>query len=369
MIGLPHTDRQMDLTTHQHTPHQYIASGSHIAPWNVAGYVFVAAGAGLLVYVGCAHLAGRYRTWRENIPDRVLTSAEFAAALADPDGARLLRVAAPLEPYVVELGAENVVVRLAGIDAPTAAAPWTADEDNDRVRTAVRTRLADADEAGDHPFIAVGTAGSALVFIDPAQCPGSISIDGDQDAATALAELLERQSAAAGHDVRFVFGPAEGAQWRWTLAGNGELDTDVLGVKVQTLHLASALAAVDAMNAAAAEAAAAAAKAEATAKANAANAVNAANTANAANAANTPDAPTPTSGALLDRIGTQSRRGTAAEQTSSAQTSSAQTSSAPTNSAHTTSAKALLVARAAAHDDLDAVSAPNPVRAPSADPE
>ena len=332
MIASP-TDRQMDQYTHQ-----YIAAASHTAPWNIAGYVLVAAGAALLVSVGCSHLASRYRTWRENVPDRVLTSAEFAAALADPDGARLLRVAGPLEPYVVELGAENVVVRLAGIDAPTATAPWMADEENDRVRTAVRTRLADADEAGDHPFIAVGTAGSTLVFIDPAQCPGSISIDGNQDTATALAELLQRQSDAAGHEVRFVFGPAEGAQWRWSLAADGELDTGVLGVKVQTVHLAAALGAVDAMNAAAAQEAAAAVNTD---------------------AADAADAPPRTPAALLDRLGTQPRRGPAADQTNSAQT----------NSAQTTSAKALLVARAEAHDDVDAVSAADPVRAHSADLE
>ncbi|NUR58523.1 MAG: hypothetical protein HOV87_07495 [Catenulispora sp.] len=342
-----------------HYTHQYVAAGAHTEPWNIAGYVFVAAGALLLVYVGCSHLASRYRIWRENKPARVLTSAEFAAALADPDGARLLRVAAPLEPYAVELGADDVVIRLAGIDAPTTTAPWTAEEGDDRVRTAVRTRLAEADEAADHPFIAVGTAGSVVVFIDPAQSPGAISIDGDQDTAKALAELLERRSAAAGHDVRFVFGPAEGAQWRWTLDADGELDTGVLGVKAQTIHLATALEAVDARNATAAAAAA-----QQVAAAAEADAAKAATTAKAAITADEPGAPTTTPAALLDRLGTQPHVGTAADPTSSAPTNSAQTSSA-----QTTSAKALLVARAEAHDDLDAVSAVDPVRAHSAELE
>jgi hypothetical protein len=338
MIGFPQTDRQMD-----HYTYQYIAAASHTEPWNIAGYVFVAAGAGLLVYVGSSHVARRYRTWRENVPDKGLTPAEFAAALADPDGARLLRVAAPLAPYAVELGADTVVVRLAGIDAPAPAAPWTA-EDDDRVRSAVRRRLDEADQAGGHPFIAVGTLGSALVFIDPAQCPGSISIDGDQNAATALAELLERQSDEAGHDVRFVFGPADGAQWRWTLAADGELDTGVLGVRVQTAQLATALKTLDAMNTAAAAAAT-----------NAADAIDAANVANepdnAAGTDKTPATPKP-SADLLDRLGTLGkppRRTTAPEQT--------------------TTAKALLVARAEPHADLDAVSAAESVRAHSADLE
>ncbi|MEZ0110307.1 hypothetical protein ABH920_004322 [Catenulispora sp. EB89] len=358
MIGIPQTDRQMDLYTHQ-----YIATGSHTEPWNIAGYVLVAAGAGLLVYVGCSHVARRYRTWRENLPEKGLTPAEFAAALADPDGARLLRVAAPLEPYVVELGAENVVVRLAGIDAPAPVAPWTA-EDDDRVRSAVRSRLRDAVQAEGHPFIAVGTLGTALVFIDPAQCPGAISIHGDQNAATALVELLQRQSDQAGHDIRFVFGPADGAQWRWTLAADGELDTDVLGVRVQTAHLATALKALDTMNTAPETDAADGAE-----NANQANVDKAAKphkpnkaaTSTSTNPAEpvetepeqTEQTPAPKSPAdLLDRLGTLGtppRRGAAPEQT--------------------TSAKALLVARADPHADLDAVSAADSVRAQSADLE
>lgn len=348
MIGFPQTDRQMDLYTHQ-----YIATGSHTEPWNIAGYVFVAAGAGLLVYVGCSHVARRYRTWRENVPEKGLTPAEFAAALADPDGARLLRVAAPLEPYAVELGAENVVVRLAGIDAQAPVAPWTA-EDDDRVRSAVRSRLRDADQADGHPFIAVGTLGSALVFIDPAQCPGSISIDGDQNAATALAELLERQSDEAGHDVRFVVGPADGAQWRWTLAADGELDTGVLGVRVQTAHLATALKALDVMNTAAAtDAADEADKADEADNANeATNSTSDKPDAPAKTEADKPPAAPKSPADLLDRLGTlgtPARRGAAPEQT--------------------TSAKALLVARADPHADLDAVSAADSVRAHSADLE
>ncbi|WP_194911210.1 hypothetical protein [Catenulispora rubra] len=334
----------MDLYTHQ-----YIATGSHTEPWNIAGYVFVAAGAGLLVYVGGSHVARRYRTWRENVPEKGLTPAEFAAALADPDGARLLRVAAPLEPYVVELGAENVVARLAGIDAPAPVAPWTVEDDN-RVRSAVRSRLRDAEQADGHPFIAVGTLGSALVFVDPAQSPGSISIDGDQNAATALAELLQRQSDEAGHDVRFVFGPAEGAQWRWTLASDGELDTDVLGVRVQTAHLATALkTSTDTSNDTST-------KPDEPAKAALANTAPAKAEPSKAEPIKTePEEPpaAPKSPAdLLDRLGTLGtppRRGAAPEQT--------------------TSAKALLVARADPHADLDAVSAADSVRAQSADLE
>ena len=312
---------------------RHLADGSHIAPWNIAGYIFVVAGVVLLVYVGATRALSRYRTWHESKPVQGLTSAQFAAVLADPENARLLRVATPLDPYAVEIDAEKVVVRLAGIDAPAPSGPWTAEADDDRVRSATRERLADAAEAAEHRFIAVGTQGTAVVFIDPAHCPGSISIGGDQEAAIRLADLLTRQSDAAGHGVDFVFGPAEGAQWRWTLAADGELDTDVLGVQVQTVHLAKAL---EARNAIAAR--------------NARNAIGAVNT-NAAKdtaeavkhaeqaeqtAAETTESSKPSPG-LLDRLDVPVR-GSTAESTP-------------------TSARTLLLAGTAPHHDPDAVSA------------
>ncbi|MBS2539006.1 hypothetical protein KGQ20_40290 [Catenulispora sp. NF23] len=353
--------------------HPFLAAGSHTEPWNIAGYVFVAAGVGLLAYVGVTKAAGRYRDWRDKEPDDQLLAREFGAALADPENTRLLRIAATLDPYVVEIETDTVLIRLAGIDAPAPAGPWTADEADDRVRSAARERLADADAASRHPFIAIGTRGQTLVFIDPTQSPGAISVEGDQDAVTRLVEVLQRQSDALGHAVRFAAGSAQGAQWRWTLSADGELDTGVLGVLVQTAQLPMALASRDAPAAPPAAArpdsSDAAQRPDAT-KAKAGTAARpgsptAASPAAASSTAAASTAAAPTDGSQLPA----SQRPTVnlLDRLETARPNQPRPDATPAAAQPSPSSKALLVAQAEPQHDRDAVSAADPAAGTNTD--
>ena len=61
--------------------HQYLAAGSHTEPWNIAGYVFIAAGVGLLAYVGITKTVNWYRVWLGREPeDETFVPREFASA-------------------------------------------------------------------------------------------------------------------------------------------------------------------------------------------------------------------------------------------------------------------------------------------------
>lgn len=349
--------------------HPFLAAGSHTEPWNIAGYVFVAAGVGLLAYVGVTKVAGRYRDWRDKEPDDQLLAREFGAALADPENTRLLRIAATLDPYVVEIETDMVLIRLAGIDAPAPAGPWTADEADDRVRSAARERLADADAASRHPFIAVGTRGQTLVFIDPTQSPGAISVEGDQSAVTRLVEVLQRQSDALGHAVRFAAGSAEGAQWRWTLSADGELDTGVLGVRVQTAQLPMALASRDAP--AAPPAAARPDSSDATETPDAAEAT-AGTAAHPGSATTASSATAPSTGATAPTAGSQvpaSQRPTVnlLDRLETARPNQRRAEATRADAQPSPSSKALLLAQAEPQHDRDAVSAADPAAGPNTD--
>jgi len=101
-------------------------------------------------------------------------------------------------PFVASVGAETVALRWAGgTSIPLPLAPWRAGYDA-RVWVADRSDLAESD-AVDHSgrdgtAVLVGWFEETLVCVNASRAPGPIAVDGDDEAAELLRELIARQT-------------------------------------------------------------------------------------------------------------------------------------------------------------------------------
>lgn len=131
-------------------------------------------------------------------------------ALAEPETWELVDAAVqwtgdgPAWPYAVILGPETVTVRLAGHAATRQSPPepwhavdggWQAARD-ELAQAELPERRARAYTSGG--YVALGSRGTEIVFVDLALAPGVLTVDGDQRAATELVSSLMAQIGAAG---------------------------------------------------------------------------------------------------------------------------------------------------------------------------
>jgi hypothetical protein len=101
-------------------------------------------------------------------------------------------------PFVASVGAETVALRWAGgTSIPEPAAPWRAGGDA-RVWVAERSDLAESDAVAKSgnggTAVLVGWFDETLVCVNASRAPGPIAVDGDDEAAELLRELIARQT-------------------------------------------------------------------------------------------------------------------------------------------------------------------------------
>jgi hypothetical protein len=142
-----------------------------------------------------------------------IRAANAAFALADrPDSAAW--------PFVVSVGLETVALRWAGgTSLPEPSAPWRPGHDP-RVWVADRPELALSDavavSGSTGTAVLVGWFEETVVCVNTSRAPGPIAVDGGDDAAGLLRELIARQTgdqARTPHD-----GP--GAWWPMDIGGD-----------------------------------------------------------------------------------------------------------------------------------------------------
>jgi hypothetical protein len=154
-------------------------------------------------------------------------------ALADPATWELVDAAVqwtgdgPAWPYAVILGPETVTVRLAGHAATQQLPPepwhavdggWQASRD-ELAQAGVPEHRARAYTSGG--YVALGSRGAEIVFVDLALAPGVLTVDGHRRAATELVSSLMAQIDAAGvHGV--------GSDLAEAIDGEVARDTDTL---------------------------------------------------------------------------------------------------------------------------------------------
>ena len=101
-------------------------------------------------------------------------------------------------PFVASVGAETVALRWAGgTSIPEPTAPWRAGYDA-RVWVADRSDLAESDAVANSArggtAVLVGWFEETLVCVNASRAPGPIAVDGDDEAAELLRELIARQT-------------------------------------------------------------------------------------------------------------------------------------------------------------------------------
>ena len=119
-----------------------------------------------------------------------IRAANDAFALAErPDSAAW--------PFVASVGLETVALRWAGASVPAPTAPWRAGYDA-RVWVADRAELAETDAAAASgrgaTAVLVGWFEETLVCINTSRAPGPIAVDGHDEPAELLRELIARQT-------------------------------------------------------------------------------------------------------------------------------------------------------------------------------
>ena len=124
-------------------------------------------------------------------------------------------------PFVASVGAETIALRWAGgTSIPEPTAPWRAGYDA-RVWVADRTDLAESD-AVDAPgrggtAVLIGWFEETLVCVNASRAPGPIAVDGDDEAAELLRELIARQTRVQPRT------PSEGPGAWWPMEARGNV--------------------------------------------------------------------------------------------------------------------------------------------------
>ena len=100
-------------------------------------------------------------------------------------------------PFVASVGPETVALRWAGASAPEPTAPWRPGHDA-RVWIADRAELdaaaGDARLSGGGTAVLVGWFEDTVVFVNTSRAPGPIAVEGDEEGAALLHELIAPQT-------------------------------------------------------------------------------------------------------------------------------------------------------------------------------
>ena len=95
-------------------------------------------------------------------------------------------------PFVASVGAQTVALRWAGAEVPEPPAPWRSGFDP---RVWVADRTAVPDSAGTRgTAVLIGWFDDTLVFVNTARAPGPMAVDGDDEEAELLRELIALQT-------------------------------------------------------------------------------------------------------------------------------------------------------------------------------
>ncbi|HTJ67582.1 MAG TPA: hypothetical protein VL551_08655 [Actinospica sp.] len=131
-------------------------------------------------------------------------------------------------PYAVLLGPETATVRLAG-QAPDV-----------EVERAV---LADSDATAhpDSAYVCLGSNGADLVFLDLAQAPGVIAVDGDSRAAPTFISRLAQQLPETCRPT-ILLGTTNVSHWSLTVNADGVVSSLALGLTAASAGLPEQLA-------------------------------------------------------------------------------------------------------------------------------
>ena len=124
-------------------------------------------------------------------------------------------------PFVASVGAETIALRWAGgTSIPEPTAPWRAGYDA-RVWVADRSDLAESDAVDTSgrggTAVLVGWFEETLVCVNASRAPGPIAVDGDDEAAELLRELIARQTRVQPRT------PADGPGAWWPMEARGNV--------------------------------------------------------------------------------------------------------------------------------------------------